>query len=93
MTPYTKQNIRTFTTTYKGGFRYEIFDKVNMKKQDNKDRRYAGGVQGNRRKALTSIMINKDVPADCDPLGPDNTLISQPASLRYQDFNSKHGFQ
>ncbi len=26
-------------------------------------------------RALTSIMINKDVPADCDPLGPDNKLI------------------
>ncbi len=26
-------------------------------------------------RGLTSIMINKEVPADCDPLGPDNKLI------------------
>ena len=26
-------------------------------------------------RALTSIMINKEVPAECDPLGPDNKLI------------------
>lgn len=26
-------------------------------------------------RGLTSIMINNEVPADCDPLGPDNKLI------------------
>ncbi len=26
-------------------------------------------------RGLTSIMLNKEVPADCDPLGPDNKLI------------------
>ena len=26
-------------------------------------------------RGLTSTMINNDVPATCDPLGPDNMLI------------------
>ncbi len=29
-------------------------------------------------RALTSLMINAEVPADCDPLGPDNKLIFAP---------------
>ena len=29
-------------------------------------------------RALTSLMINKDVPAGCDPLGPQNKLIFAP---------------
>lgn len=29
-------------------------------------------------RALTSLMINKDVPAGCDPLGPENKLILAP---------------
>lgn len=32
-------------------------------------------------RALTSLMINSDVPASCDPLGPDNRLIFAPGYL------------
>jgi aldehyde:ferredoxin oxidoreductase len=32
-------------------------------------------------RGLTSIMINNEVPADCDPLGPDNKLIFAPGIL------------
>ncbi len=32
-------------------------------------------------RALTSIMINKGVPATCDPLGPENKLIFAPGYL------------
>lgn len=32
-------------------------------------------------RGLTSIMINKDVPAGCDPLGPENKLIFAPGYL------------
>ena len=36
---------------------------------------YLGG------RGLTSIMINTEVPPDCDPLGPDNKLIFAPGYL------------
>jgi len=32
-------------------------------------------------RGLTSIMINADVPATCDPLGPENKLIVAPGVL------------
>ena len=32
-------------------------------------------------RGLTSIMINKEVPATCDPLGPENKLIFAPGYL------------
>jgi aldehyde:ferredoxin oxidoreductase len=32
-------------------------------------------------RGLTSIMINADVPPECDPLGPDNKLIFAPGLL------------
>jgi len=32
-------------------------------------------------RGLTSIMINTEVPPDCDPLGPDNKLIFAPGYL------------
>jgi aldehyde:ferredoxin oxidoreductase len=32
-------------------------------------------------RGLTSIMINEEVPAQCDPLGPDNKLIFAPGLL------------
>ena len=32
-------------------------------------------------RGLTSIMINKEVPPNCDPLGPENKLIFAPGSL------------
>ena len=32
-------------------------------------------------RGLTSIMINNEVPATCDPLGPENKLIIAPGYL------------
>ena len=32
-------------------------------------------------RGLTSILINAEVPPDCDPLGPDNKLIFAPGTL------------
>ena len=32
-------------------------------------------------RGLTSIMINAEVPATCDPLGPENKLIFAPGLL------------
>ncbi len=32
-------------------------------------------------RGLTSIMINAEVPATCDPLGPENKLIVAPGTL------------
>ena len=32
-------------------------------------------------RALTSIMINEHVPADCDPLGKENLLVLAPGLL------------
>ena len=40
--------------------------------QDNK------GLGG---RGLTSVMINEEVPPNCDPLGPDNKLIFAPGLL------------
>jgi aldehyde:ferredoxin oxidoreductase len=37
--------------------------------------------QGLGGRGLTSIMINREVPPDCDPLGPDNKLIVAPGIL------------
>ena len=32
-------------------------------------------------RGLTSLIINNEVPADCDPLGPENKLIIAPGYL------------
>jgi len=37
--------------------------------------------QGLGGRGLTSIMINKEVPPECDPLGPENMLIFAPGLL------------
>ena len=37
--------------------------------------------QGLGGRGLTSVMINAEVPATCDPLGPDNKLIFAPGLL------------
>jgi len=37
--------------------------------------------QGLGGRGLTSIMINKEVPPDCNPLGPENMLIFAPGLL------------
>jgi aldehyde:ferredoxin oxidoreductase len=51
------------------------FIRVNMSKKTVKIEDMPGEYKGIGGRGLTSIMINKEVPADCDPLGPDNKLI------------------
>lgn len=51
------------------------FIKVNMSNKTIKIEGMPDEYIGIGGRGLTSIMINKDVPADCDPLGPDNKLI------------------
>lgn len=51
------------------------FIKVNMNKKTVKIEAMPGEYKGVGGRGLTSIIINKEVPAGCDPLGPDNKLI------------------
>ena len=51
------------------------FIRVNMSNKTVKIEDMPGEYKGIGGRGLTSIMINKEVPADCDPLGPDNKLI------------------
>jgi len=51
------------------------FIRVNMNDKSIKTEAMPDEYVGVGGRALTSIMINKEVPATCDPLGPDNKLI------------------
>lgn len=51
------------------------FIRVNMNDKSIKIEDMPEEYTGVGGRGLTSIMINKEVPADCDPLGPDNKLI------------------
>ena len=51
------------------------FIRVNMNDKTVKIESMPDEYTGIGGRGLTSIMINKEVPADCDPLGPDNKLI------------------
>ncbi len=51
------------------------FIRVNMNDKTVKIESMPNEYTGIGGRGLTSIMINKEVPADCDPLGPDNKLI------------------
>ncbi len=51
------------------------FIRVNMNDKTIKIESMPNEYTGIGGRGLTSIMINKEVPADCDPLGPDNKLI------------------
>lgn len=51
------------------------FIRVNMNEKTVKIEPMPDEYTGIGGRALTSIMINKEVPAGCDPLGPDNKLI------------------
>jgi aldehyde:ferredoxin oxidoreductase len=51
------------------------FIRVNMSAKEVKIEETPDEYKGIGGRGLTSIMINKEVPADCDPLGPDNKLI------------------
>ncbi|MFC1839669.1 aldehyde ferredoxin oxidoreductase family protein [Thermodesulfobacteriota bacterium] len=51
------------------------FIRVNMNDKTVKVEAMPDEYFGIGGRGLTSIMINNEVPADCDPLGPDNKLI------------------
>ena len=51
------------------------FIRVNMNNKTIKVEAMPVEYKGIGGRGLTSIMINKDVPAGCDPLGPENKLI------------------
>lgn len=57
------------------------FLKVNMSTQTIKTEDVPQAYQGLGGRGLTSIMINEEVPATCDPLGPENKLIFAPGLL------------
>ncbi len=55
--------------------------KIDMNNQDIKDIDVPQEYMGLGGRGLTSLMINKEVPPTCDPLGPDNKLIFAPGYL------------
>jgi len=57
------------------------FIKVNMTDKTIKLEDVPQDYMGLGGRGLTSIMINKDVPPTCDPLGPENKLIFAPGLL------------
>jgi len=62
------------------GGQYEVCESKHVQKIGS----VPGGAQAIYRfgwKGLTSVMINAEVPAKCDPLGPENKLIFAPGLL------------
>jgi aldehyde:ferredoxin oxidoreductase len=57
------------------------FLKVNMTNGTIETQQVSDGYEYLGGRGLTSIMINTEVPPDCDPLGPDNILIFAPGYL------------
>ncbi len=57
------------------------FLKVNMTTGDITVENVTKEYEGLGGRGLTSVMINREVPPDCDPLGPDNKLIFAPGLL------------
>ncbi|PIE60930.1 MAG: aldehyde ferredoxin oxidoreductase [Desulfobacterales bacterium] len=55
--------------------------RVNMTTQTVAEEKIQDTYKGLGGRGLTSIMINNEVPAECDPLGPDNKLIFAPGYL------------
>ncbi|CAB1074708.1 Tungsten-containing aldehyde:ferredoxin oxidoreductase (EC [Olavius algarvensis Delta 1 endosymbiont] len=51
------------------------FIRVNMTDQTIRETDFPQEYVGLGGRGLTSILINTEVPADCDPLGPDNKLV------------------
>jgi len=51
------------------------FIRVNMTDQSITETNFPQEYMGLGGRGLTSILINTEVPADCDPLGPDNKLV------------------
>jgi aldehyde:ferredoxin oxidoreductase len=57
------------------------FIKVNMSTKAVGVEAVPEGYRGLGGRGLTSVMINEEVPPQCDPLGPDNKLIFAPGLL------------
>src|SRR5210317_1037501 len=57
------------------------FLKVSMTNGTIETQQVADGYEYLGGRGLTSIMINAEVPPDCDPLGPENKLILAPGYL------------
>ena len=57
------------------------FVKVNMSKKSVQFQDVPKEYAGLGGRGLTSVMINAEVPAKCDPLGPENRLIFAPGLL------------
>ncbi len=57
------------------------FLKVSMTNGTIETQQVSDGYEYLGGRGLTSIMINAEVPPDCDPLGPDNKLIFAPGYL------------
>jgi len=51
------------------------FIRINMTDQTITETDFPREYMGLGGRGLTSILINTEVPADCDPLGPDNKLV------------------
>lgn len=57
------------------------FIRVNMTTKEIREEEVPEAYLGLGGRGLTSIMINNEVPAQCDPLGPENKLIFAPGLL------------
>jgi aldehyde:ferredoxin oxidoreductase len=57
------------------------FARINMTTQDVAIEDVPEAYKGLGGRGLTSILINNEVPPDCDPLGSDNKLIFAPGTL------------
>jgi aldehyde:ferredoxin oxidoreductase len=57
------------------------FLKINMTSGTIQNEPVSDGYENLGGRGLTSIMINAEVPADCDALGPENKLIFAPGYL------------
>jgi aldehyde:ferredoxin oxidoreductase len=57
------------------------FIRVNMTDKTTKIEDVSKDYMGLGGRGLTSIMINKEVPPTCDPMGPENKLIFAPGLL------------
>ena len=57
------------------------FIRINMKNKTINSEDVPDAYKGLGGRGLTSVLINSEVPARCDPLGPENKLIFAPGTL------------
>lgn len=57
------------------------FIRINMKNKTINTEDVPAACQGLGGRGLTAVLINAEVPAQCDPLGPENKLIFAPGTL------------